>query len=260
MIAKIDPTAKIAIVYADDDFDRMVANGTLTYAKRLGLNVVFYQSFPTSIQDFTPILTSLAAAHPDIILGATHYSDGLLLTQQLASLKINAKLIALTVAPSDPRYYENLGVLAEGVAFPSQWELGVKYSPDAAKAAGAVWFGPTPDEFYKLFLNVSGGVTPSYESASSAAAVLILVKAIEAAQSLDQAAVRAALNNLTLMTFFGLFKIDPATGYQIGHSMVVGQWQHGQKVIIWPPSAATASPLYPIPSWDSKFANLTKTS
>ena len=60
------------------------------------------------------------------------------------------------------------------------------------------------------------------------------------------------MNNLHFMTFFGEWKIDPKTGKQIGHKMVVFQWQGGEKKIVWPEAAANADPYYPIPTWDEK--------
>ncbi|MEM3831735.1 MAG: amino acid ABC transporter substrate-binding protein [Sulfolobales archaeon] len=254
-LAKVDPTVKrIAILYADDEFDRMVADGARKKAQELGFTIVFDRSFPQDIKDFTSILIELKAANPEVILAATHFADGLLLTKQLADLRIDVKFLSLTVAPTVPDYYASLGILAEGIVFPSHWEPGVKYNPEVASKLGLEFFGPTSDEFYKLFLNISKGQEPSYHAASAAAALILLIKAIESAQSLDQDAVREAFNRMDIMTFFGRFKIDPATGYQIGHSMVLGQWQNGKKVIIWPLEAATSKYYYPIPTWEEKLA------
>ena len=96
---------------------------------------------------------------------------------------------------------------------------------------------------------ISGGVDPDYHAAEAANAILFLVKAIETAGSLDQDAVRSAFNTLHLMTFFGPNYIDPTTGKDIGHPMIVVQWQNGAKQIIWPKSAATANYIYPASNW-----------
>ncbi|MEM4558872.1 MAG: amino acid ABC transporter substrate-binding protein [Acidilobaceae archaeon] len=254
-IAKVDPTVKrIAILYADDEFNRVVAEGARKRARELGFTIVFDRSFPRDIKDFTPILVELKTAYPDAIVAGTHFANGLLLSKQLADLRINVKFLSLTVAPAVPEYYESLGILAEGVVFPSHWEPGVKYNPEVASKIGLEFFGPTSDEFYIMFLAVSKGQQPSYHAASAAAALILLVKAIELAQSLDQDAVREAFNNMDIMTFFGRFKIDPTTGYQLGHSMVLGQWQDGVRVIIWPPESATGKYYYPIPTWEEKLA------
>jgi branched-chain amino acid transport system substrate-binding protein len=56
------------------------------------------------------------------------------------------------------------------------------------------------------------------------------------------------------VTFFGHLKFDTtdeAHGLQLGHSMVLMQWQKdGDKLvkkIVWPEDAATGKPLYPRP-------------
>lgn len=245
MLAKIGPTVKkIAILYAEDEFNRMVAKGAKEVAEKLGLTVVYYKGFPPGITDFGPMLPGLKAAEPDAIIAGTHYANGLLLAKQLAEARIDAKLISLTVAPCIPEFYRALGTLAEGVICPSQWEPGVKYKPD---------FGPTPQEFHIAYL-AKRGAPPSYHGASAAAALLLLVKAIEIAQSLDQDAVREAFNKMELTTFFGEFKIDPQTGYQLGHKMVLGQWQGGIFKVVWPSEIAESKLYYPIPTWSEKIA------
>jgi branched-chain amino acid transport system substrate-binding protein len=90
--------------------------------------------------------------------------------------------------------------------------------------------------------------------ASGAAAVLILVKAIEKAQSLDPMAVRKVLGEMHLITFFGEYKIDPVTGIQIAHKMILVQWQKGNLVVVWPPEVAKSKLVFPIPTWAEKKA------
>jgi len=157
------------------------------------------------------------------------------------------------VAPSVPEYYASLGALAEGIVFPSEWEPGVWWTPELARNLGLEFFGPTPQEFHLMFIAMHGEEPTEY-SASLANAVILLVKAIEIAQSLNSDAIREAFNKMDLMTFFGRFKIDPATGFQIGHVSVIGQWQEGRKVVVWPSDVATGKLCYPVPSWEEKLA------
>lgn len=259
MVKALDPEAKkIAIVYKEHEFSKMVAQGAKDYAKELGFEVVFFKSYPKDATDLTPILRELAELQPDVILGASHFQDGQLLAKQLAELNINAKLIAITVAPAIPKFYEVLGNLAEGIAYPAQWEIGVKYAPENTPE-GYEWYGPTQEEFLQYYNRAAQklgkeGMKPSYHAAEAAAAVLFIAKAIEKAQSLNPDDVRETMNKLKLYTFFGEIVIDPETGLQIGHDMVVGQWQAGEKKIIWPPEAANSKPVYPIPTWDEKRA------
>jgi branched-chain amino acid transport system substrate-binding protein len=261
MVKTLDPEARrVAILYKEHEFSRMVAEGARRYAEELGFEVVFFRSYPKDITDFTPILRELAATKPDVILVASHFQDGQLCAKQLAELNINAKIIAITVAPALPKFYEVLGNLAEGIVYPAQWEIGAKYSPENVPE-GYEWYGPTQEEFLEYFRRAAEELSrkgikvpekPSYHAAEAAAAVLFIVKAIEKAQSLDPDDVRKAMNELQLYTFFGKIKIDPETGLQVGHEMIVGQWQGGEKKIVWPPEAANSKPFYPIPTWEEK--------
>jgi len=120
---------------------------------------------------------------------------------------------------------------------------------------GMEWFGPTGEDFSAAY-EAEFGDPPTYHVAGGYAAGMVLEKAIIDADSVDPEAVRAALNAMNLMTFYGGTKFDTseeAHGLQIAHKMVVAQWQLNdagelERVIIAPPDVATAAPLYPIPA------------
>ena len=80
---------------------------------------------------------------------------------------------------------------------------------------------------------------------------MILQHAIEKAGSIDPAKVTAELNKMDVTTLFGRtkFSTDPKEhGLQIGHDMVLAQWQKKDgklvKEVIWPKAAKTADVLY----------------
>lgn len=108
------------------------------------------------------------------------------------------------------------------------------------------YIGPAQAEFIAEFAKLSKGVPAEYHAADAIAAILAYVKAIERAQSLDVDKVRAAMNELWFVPFYGEWGIDPATGKQVRHKMVLAQWQYGKKEIVWPPEAQTAKPCYPM--------------
>ena len=250
MMRKIDPEAnRLALLYKDAEFSRDVMKGAEEHAKKLGFNIVFKRTYPVGTADLTPVLSDMKAAKPDIVIGGGHYEDGQLFARQMADLDINAKAISILVSVTLPAFYEALGPIAEGLMGPSHWEYGVKYSKQTAEEVGLPWIGPSQDEFVKLFKEALGkDLTPDYHAAEAGAAILALVKGIEMANSLDSDKVRAALDKLKFMSFYGGWDVDE-TGKQIGHSMVDMQWQGGKRVIVWPPEAATGKVCYPLPSF-----------
>jgi branched-chain amino acid transport system substrate-binding protein len=52
-----------------------------------------------------------------------------------------------------------------------------------------------------------------------------------------------------MTTFYGKYKVDPETGWQIGHQMGVVQWQNGKKTIVWPLEAGAKELWYPSKKW-----------
>ncbi len=244
-----DRDIKIALIYEDAAFAKSVAEGAKKKAQELGLPIVFEQTYPKGTTDFSQIIERAKASGANVLLGGGHFQDGLQLVKQAYDLGWRLKFIAIIVAPTLPEFYEQLGPeIAEGVAAPAQWEIGVKYSPETAEKMGIEWYGPTNEEFVEMVREICG-IEPDYHVAEATAAILFLAKAIERAGSLDSDAVRQAFNGLKIMTFFGPLWIDPETGKQVGHPMVLIQWQNGKRVIIWPPEAATAEPIYPLPNW-----------
>lgn len=250
MVRKIDPAAKkVALAYEDSEFARSVMDGAEAKAKELGFDVVFKRTYPAKVTDLTPLLSDLKAAGAEIVIGGGHFQDGQLLNQQMADLDINPKLLSLIAAATLPAFGEALGDKAEGVMGPSHWEYGVTYSEAGAKKLGMTWIGPSQDEYVALFKKAVGkDMLPDYHAAEASAALLSLVLAIEKVDSLDSDKVRAALGDLTFMSFYGGWDVDD-TGKQIGHSMVDVQWQKGERVIIWPEAAQTGAPVYPKPKF-----------
>lgn len=247
MVNELDPRARrLALLFKDDEFSREVMKGVDAHARKLGFNIVFSRTYPTEVKDLTPVLNELKAARADVLAGGGHFADGQLLTKQLADMGIDVRAASILVAPAIPAFYQALGGIAESIVTPGQWGEGATYSPEAARRKRIEYVGPTQEEFMKFFLEESKGVKPSYHAAEAAAGFLAVVKGINAANSLDPKAVRPAMNRLHFMTFFGDWKIEPETGKQIGHEMVLLQWQQKKLEIVWPPSAQTSKPFYPM--------------
>ena len=246
LISSVAPGAKtVALAYEDSEFARMTLQGAKQHAARLGFEIVFERTYPAGVTDLTALLSDLKATEPQIVIGGGHYEDGVLFSRQMADLNVNVRVLSLVASATLPAYYEALGATAEGVMGPSHWEYGVIYSAETAETVGLDWIGPGQDEFVALFQEVLGKeMIPDYHAAEAGAAVLALVKAIEIADSVDSDEVRAAHTDLEFMSFYGTWDIDE-TGLQVGHTMVLIQWQNGRRVIVWPPQAKLiAAALY----------------
>lgn len=249
MLAKIAPAAKkVAIIHEKDKFSTDVVNALKAYAASKGFQVVLFEGYDSGTTDFAAFINKIPPG-TDALMGGGHFADTSTLTKQLYEKKVNAKMFAFLVAPPEPKFAE-LGEACLAVIGPSQWEPAAKYSPESAKAAGMAWYGPTVAEFdesYKKKFNED----PSYHSAGGYAAGLILQAAIEKAGSIDTDKVKKALDNMNLMTFYGVIKFDTSKenhGLQTGHDMVYIQWFKDPKgkffkQVVWPEAAAAAKPM-----------------
>jgi len=254
LLSHLDPTAtKLAFVYEDSAFSRSVIEAAKPYAEGLGFTTVLYEGYEAGTTEFGTLLDDLEKAGADAILGGGHFEDGTALAQQIHARGLAVKFIALLVAPGDPDFAD-LGDAALGIIGPSQWELSVAFSPQAAQDAGLEWVGPLGSQFLEAY-RAAYDEEPSYNSAAGYAAGLILETAIRDADSLATAAITRALENMQILTFYGQIQFDispEAHGLQIGHDMISIQWQRDAegklvKQVVWPLAGATAEALYPKP-------------
>lgn len=243
MASKFDPKPEtIAIIYENTEFPKSCAKAASDKAKELGIEVVLDEGYPKGVTDLSALLTKIKTRNPDMIMGGGYLPDGLLIIRQLKELDINVKLIALLVAPPMPDFVNVLEKDAEYVIGPTQWERGAEYEID---------YGPTGEEFVAM-IKEKWGHDPDYHHAEAYAAGLVLQKAIEETGSLDSDDIRDVINNLEFTTFFGRFKINPETGLQIGHKMVIVQIQNRERRIVYPSEVAEANATYPMPTWSER--------
>lgn len=252
LLAKLDPAAKkVAIVHENDKFSTDVVNAAKAYGESKGYEIVLFEGYDSGATDFAPFINKIPAA-TDAVMGGGHFADTSTFARQLFEKGVKAKLIALLVAPPEPKFAE-LGDAALGVIGPSQWEPLAKYTPESAKAAGLEWYGPSVEEFVSAY-TAKFNEEPSYHSAGGYGAGLILQKAIEKAGSLDTEKVKAALEGLDMLTCYGHIKFDTSAenhGLQIGHEMVYIQWQKDAqgklvKQVVWPEEGKSAEAVYPL--------------
>jgi len=254
LLAEIDPDLKkVAFVYENAKFSTSVVEAANAYAEQLGYDIVLFEGYDPETTDFGPFINKIQDSGAKAILGGGHFQDGSTFARQIHEKGVDLDLFTLLVAPPEPDF-ANLGEAAVGVIGPSQWEPLAAFTPASAEEAGLDWIGPLGDEFVDSY-HGAFDEEPSYHSAGGYAAGLILQKAIEDADSTDPAAIKAALDAMNILSFYGNVKFDTtpeAHGLQLGHSMVYIQWQLDEngnlvKQVVWPAGGATAETLIPIP-------------
>lgn len=247
LVTQTDPSAsKVAILVENDGFSIEVADGAEAYATEKGLTVVYKEQYPANTQDVSSLLTAVKAQNPDLILGAGHAADSILIMKGLKDQKVNAKAYAFSVGPTSPDFRSTLATDADYVLGIGPWTSAMKFQGDDV-------FG-TPKKFADMMRAKYGAdvyKTVPYQAASGAAALYAYQKAIEAAGSIDPKAVRDALAKLDLQSFYGPIKFE-ASGIIVKPQGVVQLNPDGETYTVYPADAANGDFLYPAPAWDAR--------
>lgn len=207
----------IAIIYSDrGKFPRTVASGAAEHAQRLGISQIHMLRYDPACESIQAVINSTQIYNADLILGVGRQEDDIALAKILMDSNFPTHKIALIATPTQ-KFKQELGSLADGFLGPSQWE---------EVAVNKIDYGPATSSL---------GLTDSdYPKAQAYAAGLVAQRCVEQAGTLDNKLLYETSSQLDFRTFYGRFKIDPVSHRQIGHQMVVVQWQSGVKTVIWP--------------------------
>lgn len=231
---------KIALAFENDPFSQDVRAGVLEDAKKYGMKIVIDDKLPPELNDMTATLRKVKVVKPDLLVVSGHSKGAALAIRQLAAAKVNVPMLAMTHCDS-AQVIKKYNKAAEYTLCASQWAPSLTYK-DAV-------FGSASDfaaTFEKKF-----GYAPPYQSAESAAAVLVFADAFQRAGAFDVAKVRDALSATDMQTFYGNVKFDP-TGKNIAKPMVLFQVQDGAYKVVAPTKWASSKIRHPTPPWSRR--------
>ncbi len=231
----------VVLAFEDTPFPRSVGKGAEKWAKEYGLEILAIESYPRDVSDVSAIMSKFKDLNPDVFVGGGHFNDAVLFVRAAKEMDFNPKAMVITVGPSNPKFVKEMGADANYIIGPTQWERTMK------------WKGPyfgTAEEYAQRY-EKKWGEPPTYQAAESTATALALQIAIESAGKLDTDAVREALRQMDVMTFYGPIKFDE-TGKNTAKPMGAIQIQDGQINVVAPPEAAVADLIYPMPPWKER--------
>ena len=236
-----DPSKlRVAMAFENDPFSQDVRAGVMADMERHGMKVVVDDKLPPELNDMSATLTKVKALRPDLLLVSGHDKGASLVIRQLADQRVNVPMLALTHCDS-ARIAENFGAAAEYALCAAQWASTLKYADPL--------FGSASD-YAVLYEETYGEVAP-YQAAESSAAVQVFADAFERAGTLEPDAVRDALTETDMMTFYGPVKFDE-TGKNIKKPMVLFQVQDGKYVVVYPQEFAEGEIRWPTPAWSER--------
>jgi ABC-type branched-subunit amino acid transport system substrate-binding protein len=211
------------VVYAKTgSFAADVARGVADGAKAAGFDLIRLIPFDSPIRDARALLGEALAAEPDLLVGVGSFQDDVAIVRR-RDLAGRVKTLVL-VGAGLQAFYREVGDLAERVIGPSQWEPGAHDEP--LTGPNSEWFC---SEFHRRFHQ-----RPEYPAAQAFAIGVVVGECLRRAGSLEDEPLLRAAHTLETTTFYGLFRLDPLTGRQTGHRVLLVQWRGGRKVVISP--------------------------
>jgi branched-chain amino acid transport system substrate-binding protein len=228
---------RVAVIKLDGLVANAAAKGASELAKKKGLELVFFETYPSGTTDFSGILNKVKAAAPDALMAASvRLEDLVAITRQMRAVDLNVKMLSSVPYGLLPDYYKQLGKEAEYVYSGSFWETTLPYSGNQEFVAA----------YEKEFKR-----TPAVQSAASYAGCRLFAETVRRIGSLDSDKLREALLNLRTKTVLGDFAVD-ARGFQTAHRAITIQWQDGKQTVVWPDEVAVGKPRFPTPPWSQR--------
>lgn len=221
---KMPAARRIAILGRDDVFPKVMATTMAAQAQKAGYEVVYNQLYPVGTLDHAAALTQMRSASPDWIFVTGYTKDLVLVRKQMADQRLNASVVTMITGPSNREFVDSLGPLAENVTSATWWHPSQTYRSDDV-------FGTT--QAFADAVRRKTGQEPDYVHASSAAALVVIQKAIERSGSLQPEALRKAISETDIRTFYGPIKFR-ADGMNENRSLPIIQVQGGKPVVLFP--------------------------
>ena len=222
------PEAKtVSLFHSTSGFGRDVAAGAATEARKLHLEI---QSIP--FEPSHAVEASSRVTQRDILLVVGNFADERAVAPILLARTFP---FAAFVGAGVEEVLAELGNQREGLLGPAQWNTSARYQPDE---------GPDANWFITKYRETVGS-DPPYPAVQAFAAGLLCARCLRDSGSCDDAAQLEAARRLVCTTLYGGFRLDPMSGLQVGHQVVVVQWQEGKRRVVWPREQAERPLLLP---------------
>lgn len=246
---------RVAVAHEDGPFGTSVADAIVSQAKAQGVNIVTDIAYSDSSPDLTPVVLKLKQAKPDVLFFTPLVASAPVFWENAQTQNLNIPAVIGSAGIGSSAFLAKFG--AAGVQ-------GV-YDVEAPAIANMSLKG--------LQSSIRGDVSTllSQYKAQTGNPCLVqcgdalggtydLVKYVlpnaVASGSVTADSIRAAALKVNVPTGgtpqgFGL-QFDPSTGDNTKAQSVIMQWQNGSLRVVYPSDLATASPVFPMPTWSQR--------
>jgi branched-chain amino acid transport system substrate-binding protein len=235
----------IALVGADAEFSKNAVDGARAQAKRMGLKIVYDQTYPPATADYTPIVRAIQATHPDLVYVGSYPTDTVGMIRAVGEVGLRAKMFGGgMVGLQSTSIKMQLGPLLNGIEDYDFWQPVKTFAT------------PEALEFLRKYQAKAGAAGVDalgyYLPPFAYADMQVLQQAIEGTGGLDQHKLADYLRSHTFHTVAGDIRFGPngewteprvlAVQFRgvIGHDL--DQFKDAKtEVVLWPPALQTGT-------------------
>ena len=235
---------RVAIVYGANDFDASQAQTLKEVLAKGGVTPVYDHGVPTTESNYTILLHTLAASHPDAVLEFGYAPNDIAFLKALSQSGLHFNMV-FSVFPGQLMNLLVKNVGAKALAYTYTYPTPPLVSYDK------VDYGMNTAQFTQAFAAASKQ-QPNFLDCAGYNAGLIMQKMLGMAPQFSQGDFHQALLDMSgkTTTLQGPFRIN-ANGAQLGQpfpvAQMVPQGNDLKLVIVYPQDKATGKAVYPAP-------------
>ena len=228
---------KVAVAVENDPFSLDIRAGVTEDAAKYNMQIIIDEQLPRDLSDMSAILTKVKLLKPDVLVVSGHSKGAATAVRQIEEQNVSVPMIAITHCEAAD-VVGNFGAAANDILCSTQWAETLTYEDEIFGTAANYEM-----EFKAAFPEYAEKTVP-YQTAQASAAVYVFKDAFERAGTLDKEAVRDAIAETDLSTFYGQIKFAEA-GNNIAKPMVLRQIQDGKYNVVAPSAFASHALNWP---------------
>ena len=239
-----DQGAKTAVIAVPNmSFGKEVADTWEAAVEAEGVELLESFTYEANTNDFTDTILRIKSSDPDVLF-----------------IVGNADTPQFVKQLKEQGYYPKMGIVTLGSGFATSFFLnevtpaladGIIFTMDFAPVSSL----PVPEEFKAAFKEYTGqDLGGTYNT--TYASTWLLADALEKACSTDPKVIAETLRTTKFEDGKWGFQWPSASFNEMGRlneaATVIGQWQDGQMVAVWPDDLAANEVVWPVPNWDNR--------
>ncbi|MDL9978775.1 amino acid ABC transporter substrate-binding protein [Microbacterium candidum] len=224
----------------DDPFAAPIAEGIQKKFEAAGIKTVYDKTYPAETADMTPIISGVAAANPDVIVGGTQEADAFAQIKAMIQLHVNPQWLYESNGPNSPADFPK----AVGESNTEDVFSSIDWYPGSSQAGSA--------EFIKSYLAKYGGDELSIDptSAEAYSAGMLVSEVAKKTGKVDNQTIIKTLHSGTWPTLVGDLSWDQYGAPQGEYKLI--QWIDGKIQTVYPAQGAQHAPVAPKRAWSGQ--------